>query len=197
MCVAPPRRLPSHSLINANRVEVSNNNAATTATTSNRRRQHRRSIQFAKQDEIYEIPHIDDMSDEEIDDVWLSNREMKKVRQEARSIVSLIDSDDFMLDDYNDGLCVRGLDQHTKTYMNRRQAENDLMFEAVFRLQPFKQRTNIDVNVDGLIADLCAKYSVAAVVAAANRAKFDEQEAMAVHYNDGKKKATVRRRRTL
>ena len=168
MCVAPPRRLPSHAL--HTKVTV-----VPPTTTSATRRRRRSTIRFAKHDEIYEIPHIDDMSDKEVDAVWLSREEMNEVRQEAKSIVSQIDQAVSM------GLCIRGLDQHTKCYMTRRRAENDLIFEAVIRLQPFKERAN-GINVDMLIADLCTKYSKAAVAAAINRAKSDEQDAMAANY---------------
>ena len=157
-------------------------------------------IRFAQHDRIYEIPHIDDLSENEIQDVWLSPNEMKQIKQECIALIKIMGTDnDNIFEDTEDKCCTRGLDQHTKRYMERRRIENAIRSETVLKLQPFKKQhtvpevvvekkgksaksnsSSMDVDVDQLIGDMCAKYSKIAVTHALKRAKRDAKEAKVI-----------------
>jgi hypothetical protein len=138
----------------------------------------RRRLRFAKSDQVIEIPHIDDLSDEEVRDVWLSPQEFKAIRKRAIDAVAFIES--MGGEAFPPGLCIRGLDQNTHEYSKKRQALQDLLYEVIRRIQPFKKTKQEgdgerDV-IDNLIAEMCIKYTSASVAAAARNGELDARE---------------------
>jgi hypothetical protein len=135
----------------------------------------RRLLRFSKFDEVSEIPHIDDLSDEEVQDVWISPEEFRAIRQRARDLVSIIEGPNRVVSTHQ-GLCTtRGLDHHTPNQIEVREAVKDLIYETVFRIQSFQAAKDVDAR--GLMAELCQRYSSVSVAAALQLAQRDAQEA--------------------
>mmetsp|Transcript_5211 Transcript_5211/g.8229 ORF Transcript_5211/g.8229 Transcript_5211/m.8229 type:complete len:171 (+) Transcript_5211:56-568(+) len=119
-----------------------------------------KSVRFADFDEVVEIKHINDMTANEIADMWMSNEEHQAVRSEARSIVEMMnaqqdDSDGSALE----GLCLRGLDQHKRSYTDRSKAAIHQMYDIVDECQTFEDTHGVRVP-----EELLAKYLMAVSV---------------------------------
>ena len=128
-----------------------------------------RRVRFSDYDDVFEIRHIDDMSSEEIDYLWLSRECLYAIREECRSIVQLI----------NEGCAgeihIRGLDQHTARAVSYRKALQDIIYEAVGRVQEVCKKNNLAL-APCLMADLCQKYSSVSAQRAIDLAKNDETQ---------------------
>ena len=125
---------------------------ATTPTTKSKRRLKGRSkkqrnnkkhVRFAKHDQVYEIPHLDDMLPSQIDDIWISQVQLEETKTNADTIITFIeqggpDMVSVMLD-LGDGTGIRGLEQQTPSYLRRKDAMLGLLYDAIGRLQPFSK----------------------------------------------------------
>jgi hypothetical protein len=181
-----PRRLPRYSLLDGG--AESPNTVPKEGVLSKKlqrppprdisQAQRRRILRFAKYDEVFEIPHIDDLSREEVGSVWMNRRELEDIRRRARAMVSLIDDGpNFGGRSDGDDLCIRGLDQHTASYHKKQKVIQNLIYEAVFRLQGFHSYTSAqEVDVQGLIAEFCTQFSSTSAAAAVQRAHMDSSE---------------------
>lgn len=117
-------------------------------------RQIKKKLRFDDYDEVKEIPHIADMTDEEVDDSYFSREEVKAIRRECRALVTMIEVGD------KKGLrkiCIRGLHQHTPTFTNRRRAIRQHLYYAVQEIQEYQ--TFQGINCPDMIADICREYS--------------------------------------
>ena len=94
----------------------------------------RRRVRFSHYDDVFEIRHIDDMSNQEIDDLWLSRECLQDIREECRSIVQSI-NEGCTADNEDDRFYIRGLDQHTTHAVKCRKALQNIIYEAVGRVQ--------------------------------------------------------------
>jgi hypothetical protein len=126
-----------------------------------------RRLRFSTYDEVFEIPHINDLSEEEVDGVWMSQNELNSVRRNAKCMVALMDKGDTLME----GLDVRGLDQNTPSYARRREAILKLVYQAVFRIQSYQNANGI--KVPELMAELCQKVTSSSVAAAQKLAMLD------------------------
>jgi hypothetical protein len=90
----------------------------------------RRSVTFDQRVEIYDIPHVNDMSEEEKRDVWMSRKESNEFRRECLDIVSLLDCGMILL---TDEICIRGLT--TAKNSRLQQARQNAIYDLVYDLQ--------------------------------------------------------------
>jgi hypothetical protein len=132
----------------------------------------RRNVNFAPSDMVFEIPHIDDLSEDEIDNVWMSPEDGSKIRQECQSIVVMMNNESENLKDIE----TRGLEQHAVAYTEQCTAIKHLLYEAVDRIQTFQAEKGVEVS--HLIAELCQKISAVSVITAQRTATHD---AMAIY----------------
>lgn len=126
-----------------------------------------RNVDFAPYDEVFEIPHIDDLLDDEIDNVWMTPEDGSKIREECKSIVVMMNDESENLKDVE----TRGLEQHAMAYTEQRRAIKHLLYEAVDRIQNFQVEKGVEVS--HLIAELCQKISATSVTAAQLTARHD------------------------
>lgn len=122
--------------------------------------QNVRNVRFSRYDEVFEIPHIDDISDDEINDVWMSSEDGSKIRRDCQSIVLMLNSSSANLK----GIEKRGLEQHARSSTEQRRAVQDLLYEAVDRIQTFQDEKGVEAS--HLIAELCQKISAVSIQAA-------------------------------
>ncbi len=117
------------------------------------RRRQRNGVRFADYDEVVKIPHINDMTQEEIDDSYMSDDELRAIRHECKALVRMIDAGDEDLGD----VCLRGLDQHTPEYSRLRKVTQEQVYDAIFGVQSYQVFKG--VSAPELMAELCRKCS--------------------------------------
>lgn len=126
-------------------------------------RQRRRtvaSVTFSSTDELQEIPHINDLSESEIRDVWMTREELQTIRRQCATIVKFMDMDSAS----RHGVCLRGLEQNTPSYVELQVEIRQQLYDAVFAIQQFQDTTG--VAVPELLAETCQKYSAESVIQA-------------------------------
>lgn len=112
-----------------------------------------RRISFAANDQFFEIPHINDLTKAEIQSVWISRSELKNIRQKCAVIVKVMDTESAA----KNGVCFRGLDQNTPTYVAETMALRRQLYDAVHAIQAFQFSTGF--IIPDLMAESCQKIS--------------------------------------
>jgi hypothetical protein len=110
-----------------------------------------RSVRFANFDDVYEIKHINDMSKDEIDSIWMSSEEKSDVRMESIQIVNMMNSHQVTFE--LEGVCLRGLDQHVSSYKERSKETVNRLYNLIYECQTFEDRHGVQVP-----DDILAKY---------------------------------------
>jgi hypothetical protein len=132
---------------------------------SQKQKQHHH-IEFSDFDLVFEIPHINDMTPEEIHDQWMTSEDLSNIRRGCIGTVRDINNGD-----PPEGTFLRGLDQHTLKYKERKEEIDRRVYDAVFRIQEFQRTSGVDAT--DVMANLCARYSEPSVVAAHTAAITD------------------------
>ena len=132
-------------------------------------RSHKKSVKFADFDDVYDIQHITDISDEEINSLYLSADEREAIRLNCRFILHKMDNGDVGFDDTNH--CVRGLEIQTLEYIAWRKQIQKQLHAAVFEVQALNSQGII--CTPELISKLCQEYSSESVEAAAIYGMYD------------------------
>lgn len=127
-----------------------------------RRRRKPLSVTFSPTDELQEIPHINDLSDEEVASVWMTRDELSGIRRQCATIVKFMDS--AMDTAAKNGVCIRGLEQNTPTYVEMQMGIRGQIYDAVYAIQQFQLTTM--VAVPDLIAETCQKLSTESIAQA-------------------------------
>lgn len=115
---------------------------------------------------VVEIPHINDLSQEEIESVWMNDGDFYDIRKECLGTVGEIGRERVP-----DGFLLRGLDQHTNRYKETKDFIGRQVYDAVFSVQEFERANGIDCSE--LMAQVSQKYSEPAVIAAQAAALSD------------------------
>ena len=107
------------------------------------------SIKFAPLDDVVEIPHINDFTEDEIERTWITSSEKRASRSEWKRIISIMDeakeitacttSEELM------SICPRGLEAYTPQAALKRQMATRKAQDAVFQLQDYEKRTGKSV----------------------------------------------------
>lgn len=131
-----------------------------------------KSVRFAHDDEVYDIPHINDLSDEEVEDVWMSPDDFVMIQRECRKIIMAMERG--YLDELQ-GVELRGIEKHLKS--QREQANKTIitLYDTVEKLQTIQDETGMDVS--HRMGRMCGKISARAVRKAHQMALADEDEA--------------------
>lgn len=132
----------------------------TSPCTPRQRRRIATRVTFSPTDELQEIPHINDISDEEIKDVWMSADELQTIRRQCATIVKFMDMDTAI----RHGVCLRGLEQNTPSYVAVQTEIRRQLYDAVFAIQQFQYTTGISVHE--LLVETCQKFSAESVIQA-------------------------------
>lgn len=126
----------------------------------------RNHLAFADFDTVFQIPHINDMSDQEIHDCWMTAGDLREIRQACIGTVRNMNKGE-----PPEGIFLRGLDQHSDKYRERKDEINNQIYDAVFRIQEFQRLSGKDASE--VMAKMCAKYSEPSVIAAHTAAISD------------------------
>ncbi|CAJ1949163.1 unnamed protein product [Cylindrotheca closterium] len=130
-----------------------------------------KSVCFAKHDEVFEIPHMNDLSDEEIDAVWMSDTDFKSIRKECRKVILAIERGCFKS---LAGVELRGLEHHLFSQRKQKDAIREILYSTVEKLQSFQDETKTDVS--DMMAEMCQKVSTRSGMMAQQMALGDEVE---------------------
>lgn len=134
----------------------------------------KKSVQFSPQNDIVEIPHINELSDEEIDAVWMRSEEFSAIRNECRRIIMAVEKG---CNEALIGVELRGLDRHMLSQRKQKDAVRGILYRTVEKLQCFEDETGADVS--DMLAEMCEKISSRAKEMAHKMALGDEVEANA------------------
>jgi hypothetical protein len=115
---------------------------------------------------VMEIPHIHDLSPEEVEAVWMNSDEFRSIRQDCLGAVGEVGDAKV-----SDGVLLRGLDQHTNRYKNARDFIGRQVYDAVLSVQEFEKANGIDCSE--LMSQMSIKYSEPSVIAAQTSAISD------------------------
>ena len=117
----------------------------------------KRSVRFAPDVRVKKIRHVNDMSEEELNGVYMHPNDFVEIRSQC---IELVEDRDFN----TEGYFLRGLDKQTDHY---REKVDNLRYEiqdAVFLIQELAYQSNIDCTE--IIAKVVSKKSEPAVAAA-------------------------------
>ena len=183
--VGPPT-LPCRQL-----TPITTRKQPTQKTNNNKKsnRKTKKSLSFSKYDEIYEIQHINDMSESQIRDCYMSPEECKAIRLECRDLVSELEECNLFMEE--DGYrhlpkleTYRGLEKHTKAQSKRIESIQEKVYDVVFALQQYGWGDDGDEMID-MSAIIAKKYKELTRNNAldAQRSAIHDAKAVAVKYN--------------
>jgi hypothetical protein len=112
---------------------------------------HERSVSFSLHNHVEEIAHLKDMSEEEVESIWISPHELAKIRQTCIRLATLSD----LRDDKKE----RGLEQQTSSEMARKEHIRCRLYKAVSAIQEYQIKNK--VSIPDILAGICQKYSAA------------------------------------
>jgi hypothetical protein len=133
-----------------------------------------RSVGFAPHDEIWEIPHFKDLSEEEVESIWMSSQELKAVR---RNCLRLVQKMNFSTSLGKDS--PRGLENYSKHRVDKIKQIQKAATESVLGLQKFGILKGVRVTT--LMGELYSKKACQSQLDAHKRGLEDANDALKVH----------------
>lgn len=128
-------------------------------------------VQFSlSNNQVFEIPHINDMSDTEIDAIWMNCDDFRAIRRECKLIISMM----VQGDDRQRGVELRGLEHHMPKKIKEIESIQCLLYDTVERLMQFTDDTSVDVT--DLLGDMCSQISSKPKESARQIALQDERD---------------------
>ncbi|KAL3941450.1 MAG: hypothetical protein SGBAC_004190 [Bacillariaceae sp.] len=135
-------------------------------------RHAKRCIRFSPNDRVFEIPHLNDLSDDEINDMWIRREDFENIRRECKALIRILHrSHQSRLKDIE----LRGLEHHRPREKEEVERLLDMMYDTVDRVMRFSDDTSMDTS--GLLAEMCMKISESSVAKARKTALQDEENA--------------------
>jgi hypothetical protein len=157
-------------------------------------------LRFHRYDKVLVIPHLDDLSDDEVDATWYSKREYQEIRQSCLRTVRLMEQkekadhnslpmeDDESLcdsDSDNDGqdrssipmescCCFRGLEKHCSKDRVKRKSQQELSYRVVRAVEFLAEQKGITLTA--MMSERYGKSCAKAALEARLVALKDEQE---------------------
>lgn len=131
-----------------------------------------RCITFAAFDEVIEIPHLKDLSDDEINSVWMTCEEWNAMRTECAELTNIMDDAPSMDNPF--AFYTRGLASHTEVHRARKQMYRDVMYDAMSHVLSSHQNATKGDCLEALLAEVSRVCSATAVEDAIAMAAWDE-----------------------
>jgi len=122
-----------------------------------------KSVRFSKYDQIHDIPHINDFSQEETDQCWMNEDDNHFIRSRLYQLIDMmedgyrypISADTIIV--HKHLICIRGLEGNTSQKQNERGQRQKKIQTAVYHLQQ-QQKEDGALNPQA-IREVCRKYS--------------------------------------
>ena len=113
------------------------------------------SVSFEKYDLVYDIPHIDDMDDKEVDSIWYTPDELKQITKNAKNIIREVNAG--VRDVCGNDDDVLGLEKHTSYATKLRKDQLNDIYDTVLGIQSFQNRRGL--SLPNTVADICRKQT--------------------------------------
>lgn len=128
-------------------------------------------IRFAEKNEIFHIQHLDDMTDEEVFNIWYTSKEYSEIKQAYQVTIFMMESGETITGDEHTS---RGLEYRTQEgawarYENKRDAYNAVLDEQ-------DRQWKVDKDDYEKIRQIYLKHSTKCANAAIVRALQDERD---------------------
>mmetsp|Transcript_22961 Transcript_22961/g.65061 ORF Transcript_22961/g.65061 Transcript_22961/m.65061 type:complete len:239 (+) Transcript_22961:132-848(+) len=134
----------------SSRMSITDHSDASTKSGRSRHPRHRPVIGFEEYDEVFEIPHLNDLSQEEIDSVWTGRHGLRTIRQRCIEIVDRIQSGER-------GLYIRGLEHYVDPESSRSRETKRMRAELLRYVQELEDMKG--TQLPELFASLYSKMS--------------------------------------
>ena len=160
------------------------NVSSSSSLTSLRRRgrksnaAQRRHVQFNENVRVKPIRHVNDMSDAEIQRLYMNSEEAYEIRMECLDMVQLMEEQEEnegaqVLDKY---YCTRGLEKHTARNNEALMQQRELLYASVLKIQSLCLPPGM-MDMEATIAEICTKLTEPSVVKALKYGVHDAKEA--------------------
>lgn len=166
----PPRSLSERSPVSVMRWDDAST-ISSMEMKSNRKLPLAKSLRFADKNEVFPIQHLDDMTDDEIFEIWYTSREYSEIKQAYQLTIFMMESGEAITGDEHTS---RGLEYRTQEgawarYENKRDAYNAVLDEQ-------DRQWKIDKDDYEKIRQIYLKHSTKCANAAIVRALQDERD---------------------
>ena len=142
----------------------SSSSSSSPSASSISSKKERRNVSFYPYVKIRDIPHINDLPQDVIDDCYMSQDDLWSIHEDCRELMYQCGMNSSSKDLRKEGYALRGLDKRTWKYCVKRDEIHDKVQDAVYRLQRIRRLTGKDTTQ--LMADTCIKLSHPAVISA-------------------------------
>jgi hypothetical protein len=135
----------------------------------------RRTVSFVppSENDICEVPHIDDYSSELIGSIWYSDADYRRIQTSCAKIIRKMNSDK-PIKKMKNKYCPRGLEKYPDAVASSRQIIRKKSIDAVLDEQVLQARDNVFEPAD--IADIYAEHCLVSKIDAITAARTDELE---------------------
>lgn len=135
-----------------------------------------RRVRFANKTRVRKIPHHNDLSEEQIEQIWISKEDYRALRQDCAKRIRFLDK--VKMKEPNEApFCVRGLLNHTASARAKKNAYRDVMYDALAQALD----KELEENIEEALAQICKICSAPSVKTAHLEGLADEKEAMRIH----------------
>jgi hypothetical protein len=115
----------------------------------------RRSVKFLPDPEVFEIPHVNDFTDEEIDQMYYSRDELDEIQDDVWELVDMLNLG-MKHDTDKNNFTKRGLVDLKDKHVRRRRRMRRKAYNIVFRFQEYKTFGYLQcVQASEVMAELC------------------------------------------
>jgi len=147
-------------------------------------------IQFADENHVRDIPHLDEVPEEEIEATWYSAKEYSEIKQSYQSTIFMMESGEKIADDQT----TRGLEYRTQEgawarYENKRDAYNAVLDEQ-------DRQWKVDQDDFEKLREIYLEHSTKCAQAAVVRALQDEKD-IKDYIADLKKKSKKKKKKII
>lgn len=130
-------------------------------------------MRFAAHDFVHDVPHLNDMSDTEVDALYMTREEIVSIKGECLVTVSMIEKG------IKADTCIRGLVHHTDKYIAKAKMTRKQIYSVVNTVQRFRAETGNDITK--LLARMVKRVSLHSVKAAIALAHEDARTAVRIN----------------
>lgn len=151
----------------------------------------RKSVRFSDRNKTFPVPHLNNISDEEVAEIWYDAKEYSDIKSAYQMTIFMMENGELKEDDDHTG---RGLEYRTQQgawarYENKRDAYNAVLDEQ-------DRQWKVDKDDHDAISRVYLKHSTKCAVAAAGRGEADAKEARDICQDILKKRRKVRRKKS-
>ena len=169
----PPRTLSERSPVSVMRWDDSSTISSVEVKPQNSRGMNplSKSVKFTEENDIFEIPHLDDIPDSVVESIWYSSREYSEIKAAYQLTIFMMESGEKITGNEH---TTRGLEYRTQEgawarYENKRDAYNAVLDEQ-------DRQWKVDKDDFDKLREIYLEHSTKCAQAAVVRALQDEQD---------------------